>query len=146
VAGLVIVTLIAGGYLYFTNRSSGGLANDYASVNQRIATAARSLPVAAQKVQRFDDAHVFDQYAIKTINEMIADRALLEKMAKTQSGSSRQIVERGISAANQAINAALKYRYAIAVSYELRNADSARSALFRAASELDAAAQAWQQH
>lgn len=142
---LVLVTALAGGYLYISHRNSGsGLANNFVSVDQRVAAAARAIPAAAQKIQRFDEVHTWDTFALTTLSQMGRDRDLLEKIAKTQSGSSRQIAERAATAAQQAANAGILYRDSVAVTYNLSDADNAKAAMLGAAATLDQTAQAWQ--
>lgn len=141
---LVLVTVLAGGYLYIS-RSSGGsnLANDFVSVDQRIAAEARSLPVAAAKVQRFDELHAFDLEALKSIAQMDQDRGTLQKIAKTQTGPSRQIAEQAVTAAGTALTAGLLYRKSVALTYNLTAADRANVTLLSAAATLDQQAKAW---
>jgi len=142
---LVLVTIVAGGYLYVSHRSSGStLANDFVSVDQRVAAGARSLPVAAHKVERFDDRNAFNLDALKTLNQMIADQKTLQKIAKTQTGPSRQIADQAATAAGQAVTAALLYRNSVAFTFDLTAADRAEAAMLSAAATLDQQAHAWQ--
>jgi hypothetical protein len=141
---LLVVTLVAGGYLYLSNRGGPGLANDFVSVTQRVATDARSLPVAARKVQRFDEIGTFSNPALVTINQMNRDDAVLSKIAKTETGRARQIAQRAVSAAGLAIAAAIQYRNAVAFSFNLSKADRNAATLFTSAATLDQEAQAWQ--
>jgi hypothetical protein len=141
---LLVVTLVAGGYLYLSNRSGPGLANDFVSVTQRVATDARSLPANARKVQRFDEIGTFSNPALVTIAQMNRDYAVLTKIAKTETGPSHQIAERAVTAAGQAITAAIEYRGAVSFTYNLSKADQGAATLFSAAATLDREAQAWQ--
>jgi len=141
---LLLVTILAGGYLYVSNGSSGSnLAKDFVSVDQRVAAGARSLPVAAAKVQRFDELRSFVVSAQATLGQMGKDRAILHKIAKTQSGPSRQIAEQAATAADQAFTAGVRYRSAVAFSYNLTAADRANALLLSAAATLDQEATAW---
>ncbi len=141
---LLLVTVLAGGYLYLSQGGGPGLASDFVSVDQRVAAGAQAIPVAAEKIQRFDEVHTWDVFALATLARMGQDRDLLEKIAKTQSGSSRQIADQAATAAQQAVSAGLLYRSAVAVTYNLSDADNAKAAMLSAAATLDQEAQAWQ--
>jgi len=74
----------------FSHRKSGsGLANNFVSVDQRVAAAARPsrpLPRRSDASTRCTPGTLF---ALTTLSQMGRDRDLLKKIAKTQSGSSR---------------------------------------------------------
>ncbi len=141
---LVLATVTAGGYLYVTHRGSPGLASDFVSVSQRAATSARSLPVEAKKVQRFDELSGFANASLVAISDMTRDQATLAQIATTETGPSKRIAEQAAAAASQAITAATDYRHAVAFTYDLSAADQANATLTSAAATLDQAAAAWQ--
>jgi hypothetical protein len=146
---LLMTTVIAGGYFLSTRGGtspSSSSATDFVSVTRRLATSARSLPPAAENVQRFTELHQFDVVALATIARIDQDRDLLIKFAGTQTGSARTIADQATNAANQAADAAANYREAVAFTYRLSNAQSAAQDLMSAAATLDAQAQAWSTH
>ncbi len=150
---LLIATLAAAGYFLATRGGSSppasrppGSTIDFVSVTQQLARSTRSLPAAAEKVQRFTEVHPFDMVALATIASMSHDRDLLVKFAGTQTGAAQGIASQAVDAANQAVDAGLKYREAVALTYRLANAQSAARDLVSAAATLDAQAQAWSRH
>jgi hypothetical protein len=143
---LVLATVAAGGY-FLVGRSSGRTAstsNDFVHTDQRIATSARALPTAAQHVQRFLELHQFDTTATAAIAQMNTDRDTLQTIAASQSGNAKQTADQAVTAANQAIDAADRFRRAVAFTYRLADADTARQDLLAAVATLDQQAKAWQ--
>jgi hypothetical protein len=143
---LLVATLGAVGYLLVGRSGGAGNPNDLVHVDQRIARDARSLPYAAQRVQRFTELHQFDAVAVAVIAEMDNDVAQLQHLSAADSGSGRTIIDASVAAAQQAIDAAGRFRHAVAFSYRLANADTARQDLFAAATTLDQEVKAWAGH
>jgi hypothetical protein len=141
---LVLATVAAAGYLV-TNRSSGApvASNDFVHTAERVGTAARSLPPAAQNVQRFTELHSFDLKARVIIDGMTLDVNRLHQLAAVASGSAKLIADQAASAGDQAIAAARRYHDAVAFTYRLSNAEAAKQDLDAAAATLDQQAKAW---
>jgi hypothetical protein len=144
---LLVVTVAAAAYFLVGRSSSGaGTANDFVHVDQRIAATARSLPVAAQRVQRFTELHQFDAFAGAAITQMNKDLEVLTRLRANESAAGQHIIDTSGAATQSAIDAAGRYRSALAFSYRLANADQARQDLEAAAATLDQQAQAWANH
>jgi hypothetical protein len=141
---LALATVGAAGYLV-TNRSSGTTAtsHDFVHTAERVATTARSLPAAAQNVQRFTELHAFDVKTRVIIDGMTLDVNRLRQLAAGVSGSARLIADQAATAGDEAIAAARRYHDAVAFTYRLSNAEAARQDLEAAAATLDQQAKAW---
>jgi hypothetical protein len=145
---LLVVTTIAGvGYLVATrNSSSGGRAsnpNDFVHTSAAVALQARTLPFEAAQVQRFAQLHSFDAAAQRTIAMMQAGTDRLHRFATTATGNRQPVAAQAAAAGDQAVDAAGRYRRAVAFSYRLANADTAEQDLLAAATTLDQQAKAW---
>ena len=141
---LIAATGAAAGYFVADRGSAArGVPRDFVHTAERVATTARSLPSAAQDVQRFTELHSFDVKAGLIIAGLTLDVHRLHQIAARASGSAKLIATQAAAAGDQAIDAAQRYREAVVFTYQLANADAAHQDLDAAAATLDQQAKAW---
>jgi hypothetical protein len=143
---LLIVVTIAGVAYVVASRKSGGTSgrpSDFVHTSEAVAQQARMLPLEAAQVQRFAQLHSFDVAAQHTTAMMQAGTDRLHRFATTATGNRQQVAEHAAVAGDQAIDAAGRYRRAVAFSYRLTNATAAEQDLLAAATTLDQQAKAW---
>jgi hypothetical protein len=140
---LVLTTVTALGYLYLT-RGGSATGTGLVGSEQRVVKSARTITEAAATVQRFGELHAFDLTALTQIHAISLEQAQLQTIAAGASGAQQQIANQAASDVKQAIDAAIRYRRAIAFTYRLADADTALQDLNNALTDLHRQAQAWQ--
>ncbi len=142
---LIVVTIAGVGYVLATRgkSTSSGTPTDFVHTSQAVAQQARMVPAEAAQVQRFSQLHTFDLEAQRTIAMMQAGTDRLHRFATTATGNQKALAEAAATAGDQAIDAAGRYRQAVAFSYRLGNASTAERDLLAAAATLDQQAKAW---
>lgn len=141
---LVLATLAAAGYLYLARSSGSGSATGFLGANQQSVKAAGTVITAADRVQRFAEAHAFDLIATDQIHTLSLQRTTLQSIAARASGRQKQIANEAVSTVQQAIDGVDRYRLAVAFTYRLNEADAAHQDLNNAIASLRQQAQAWQ--
>jgi hypothetical protein len=140
---LILATVGAVGYFYVAGGSAASTSG-FVGAEQRFVAATQAITTAAQKVQRFTELHTFDLAAQAQIATMSTELTNLQRIDAGASGRQRQIADQTVSVAQQAIDAAGRYRRAVALTYRLVDANTARQDLSNAVRTLDQQAQAWQ--
>ena len=80
---------------------------------------------------------------LKSIVEMQVDLNQFATIAQQSSGTQRQLAEAQVTTAKQAITAATQFRQAVAFSYKLSNANTARQTLGVALGAIEHNLTAW---
>jgi hypothetical protein len=144
---LLLLVLTIGGVAYVLatrgKSASSGTPNDFVHTSAAVAQQARSLPFEAAQVQRFAQLHSFDLAAQQTIAMMQTETDRLHRFAATATANQKPVAEQAAAAGDQAIDAAGRYRQAVAFSYRLGNANTAEQDLLATAATLDQQAKAW---
>jgi hypothetical protein len=141
---LVLATLAAVGYLYLARGSSSDNATGFLGANQQSAKATGTVITAADRVQRFAELHAFDVVAFAQQHVLTQQLATLQSIEAGASGRQKQIAGETVTTVKQAIDAVGRYREAVAVTYRLADANTARQDLSNAFVSLQQQAQAWQ--
>lgn len=141
---LAVATLVAVGYLYLTRGSSSPTAGGLVGAQQRVVRSADDITTAAGKVQRFGELHSFDLVALTQIHAMSLELSNMQSIAAGASGAQQPIANQAVSDVKQAIDAAIRYRRAVAFTYRLVDADSATQDLNTALTDLHRQANLWQ--
>ena len=135
---------MAAGYVVVQSRSSASRTpKDFVHTTRRIVQEAQSLPVLASRVQRFTELHAFDQSANAVVAAMERDVFRLHQIASGSSGSQKSVADQAGTAADQALDAATRYRKAVAFTYRLGNASRAQGDLNAAVDTLNQQVRAW---
>jgi len=142
---LLIATLGVGTYFLLGRKNSSGASKPtgFVATSQNFITSGQNLMEAAKQVQRFLELHNFDNQALKSIVEMQVDLNQFATIAQQSSGTQRQLAEAQVTTAKQAITAATQFRQAVAFSYKLSNANTARQTLGVALGAIEHNLTAW---
>ena len=141
---LLVASLAVGAYLVVGRRgTSSASSTDFVGTTTALITVAQSVPVAAQKVQRFLELHSFDLDAQAALGQLQTDENRLQSIAHNQSGPARQIADQAVTAGNHAIDAVGRFREAVAFSYSLSRANTAVQDLDAAIVSLQQELKAW---
>jgi hypothetical protein len=141
---LVLATLAVAGYLYLARGGSSANATGFLGADQQSVKAADTVIAAAGSVQRFTELGAFNRVATEQIHTLFVQRATLQSIEAGASGRQKQIANEAVSAVQQAIVGADRYRLSVALTYRLNDADAAHQDLSNAIASLHQQAQAWQ--
>jgi hypothetical protein len=141
---LVLATLGAVGYLYLSRGGSSSNATGFVGADQESVKAVDTVMAAAQNVQRFEELHAFDVTARAQIQTLSQQLTKLQSIAAGASGRQQQIANQAVKTVNEIIFGVGQYRKAVASSYRLVDAETARQGLDYAVTSLQQQAQAWQ--
>ena len=141
---LVLATLGAVGYLYLSRGGSSSNATGFVGADQESVKAVDTVMAAAQNVQRFEELHAFDVTARAQIQTLSQQLTKLQSIAAGASGRQQQIADKAVTAVQYSVYGVGQYRKAVASSYRLVDAETARQGLDYAVVSLQQEAQAWQ--
>lgn len=141
---LLLATLAAVGYLYLSNRGNGANATGYLGATQQSIKAAATVVTAGTHVQRFSELHTFDVTATAQVQILSQQLTKLQSAEAGASGRQKQIAGDSVNTVQQALDAIGRYRKAVAFTYRLADADTARQDLATAVAALKQQAQQWQ--
>jgi cysteinyl-tRNA synthetase len=140
----VLATLGTVGYLYLNRGGSGSTATGYLGANQASVKAVENVIAAGATVQRFAELHTFDVAASLEAESLSSQLTKLQQAQSGVSGRQKQIASDSANSVQQAIDAIAQYRKAVAFTYRLVDADTARQALESVVVSLNQQAQQWQ--
>jgi len=132
------------GYFFVKGGSSSpGNQQDFVHTSQRVVGDGRSIPMMASTVHRFLELRAFEQGAYNTLLAMGRDVHRLHQIASDLSGSDKTIADQAASAGDQAADAATRYEKAVALTYKLSSASTAKQDLDAALATLHQQELAW---
>ncbi len=141
---LLLATVGAVGYLYLNRGGGGTTATGYLGANQASVKAIEGVLGAGAKVQRFAELHNFDGIAIMETQNLQVQQQKVQQAESGASGRQKQVAGDTGNTLQQAIDAVGQYRKAVAFTYRLVDADTARQELASVVASLNQQAQQWQ--
>ena len=140
IGALVLVTAV-GGYWFLGRGDSPS--PTFLRSEANVAAAARAVPAAGAKVQRFLALEEFDRTVYAQIAIITAETARLRKMTGSAEGAQAAIMRTTADLATRIGTSAESYRQAITNTLNIANAEAARLDIEVSIKKLEQQARAW---
>lgn len=140
-----MIATIAAGAWWFVGRGDSAPGVDFASVEQRFASAAAAVHETPLVVQRFRELDQFN--AALDEQAFVMQRSLEEfdRIASEEEGSAAAIARDALVTGQKALRAVSSFRDAIVTTFDLTDAQDALERLDAVVVDLDAKVEQWQQ-